>query len=247
MPAIVLCSATNDRVPRRPDDDAATRQALADVVVRVALEPQRDAGREERAERLPGRADEREVDGAVGQALAAVAPGDLLAEHRAHGAVDVAHRQLGADRPAGLERLGSQLDELVVERAVETVVLRDRTAPRSALRQVGDVEDRAQVEAARLPVVDGPRGVEHLGVADRLLEGAEAELGEQLAHLLGDVREERLDELGLSGEALAQLGVLRRDTDRAGVEVADAHHDAAAHHERRRGEAVLLRARAGRR
>ena len=82
--------------------------------------------------------------------------------------------------------------------------------------------------------------VEHLDVADRLLERAEAERGEVLAHLLGDELEEVHDELGLAGELLAQLRVLRRDADRAGVEVADAHHHAAAHDERRGGEAELL-------
>ncbi len=69
---------------------------------------------------------------------------------------------------------------------------------------------------------------------------AEAELGEQLAHLLGDVLEEVHDVVGLAGVALAQHRVLRRDADRAGVEVADAHHDAAGHHERSAREAVLL-------
>ena len=89
-------------------------------------------------------------------------------------------------------------------------------------------------------MLDRVAGVEHLGVTDRLGERAEAERREQLAHLLGDELEEVHDELGLAGEALAQLGVLRGHTDRAGVEVADAHHDAAAHHERRGGEPELL-------
>ena len=92
----------------------------------------------------------------------------------------------------------------------------------------------------RLPVVDRRARVEHLGVADRLGDRAEAERGEVLAHLLGDELEEVDDELGLAGEPLAQLGVLGGDADRAGVEVADAHHHAAAHHERRGGEAELL-------
>ena len=74
---------------------------------------------------------------------------------------------------------------------------------------------------------------------------AEAERGEVLAHLLGDVLEEGLDELRLAGEARAQLGVLGRDADRAGVEVADAHHDAAGDDERRRREAELLGAEQG--
>ena len=54
------------------------------------------------------------------------------------------------------------------------------------------------------------------------------ELGQQLAHLLGDVLEEGHDELGLAAEALAQLRVLGGHADRAGVEVADPHHHAAA-------------------
>ena len=102
------------------------------------------------------------------------------------------------------------------------------------------MQDRREVEPGRLPVVDRPAGVERLGVADRLGERAEAERGEVLAHLLGDELEEVLDELGLAGELLAQLGVLGGDADRAGVEVADPHHDAARHHQRRGGEAELL-------
>jgi hypothetical protein len=94
-------------------------------------------------------------------------------------------------------------------------------------------------------VVDRGGGVEQLGVADRLLEGAEAELGEQFPHLLGDVQHEVLDELRLAREALAQLGVLGRDADRAGVQVADPHHDAARHDQRGGGEAELLGAEQG--
>jgi hypothetical protein len=48
--------------------------------------------------------------------------------------------------------------------------------------------------------------------------------------------------LGLAGEARAQHRVLRRDADRAGVEVALAHHDAARRDQRRGGEAELVRA-----
>ena len=77
-------------------------------------------------------------------------------------------------------------------------------------------------------------------MADRLVERAEAELGEVLADLLGDELEEVHDELRLAGEPRAQLRVLGRDADRAGVEVADAHHDAAGDHQRRGGEAELL-------
>jgi hypothetical protein len=46
--------------------------------------------------------------------------------------------------------------------------------------------------------------------------------------------------LGLAGEFGAELRVLGGDADGAGVEMADAHHDAARGDERRGGEAELL-------
>jgi hypothetical protein len=46
--------------------------------------------------------------------------------------------------------------------------------------------------------------------------------------------------LGPAGELFAQHWVLRRNSDRTGVEVTLPHHDAALHHERRRGESKLL-------
>ncbi len=55
----------------------SAREALAEVVVRVAFEPQRDAARNEGAEALACRADEVDGDRAVGQTLTAVAPGQL--------------------------------------------------------------------------------------------------------------------------------------------------------------------------
>ena len=94
-------------------------------------------------------------------------------------------------------------------------------------------------------MIHGGTRVERLDVTDHLGHRAEAEGGHQLAHLFGDELEERLDELRLAGEALAQLGVLGGHTDRAGVEVADAHHDAARHDERGGGEAELLGAEQG--
>ena len=195
---------------------------------------------QERAERLAGRAGQGDVDGAVGQPLPAVAPGDLGAEHGADGAVDVADRHRERGGPALLEGVGRPRDQLVVQCLLQPVVLHGRAPPRRAVGQVGHVQDRREVEALRLPVLDGPAGVQRLRLADGLVEAAEAQRGEVLAHLLGDVGEERLDELRLAGELLAQLGVLRRDAHRAGVEVADAHHDAAADDQRRGREAVLL-------
>ena len=97
-----------------------------------------------------------------------------------------------------------------------------------------------EVDAARLPVVDRLVGDEQVGAADQLLDRADAQRGHDPAHLLGDEEEEVDDVLGLALEALAQLGVLRRDADRARVQVAGAHHDAARRDQRGGREAELV-------
>ena len=69
--------------------------------------------------------------------------------------------------------------------------------------------------------------VEHLHLADHLGEGAKAQGRQPFAHLLSDEEQEIDDVLGLAEETLAQLRILRGNADRAGVEMAFAHHDAA--------------------
>ena len=82
--------------------------------------------------------------------------------------------------------------------------------------------------------------VEHLHLPDHVVEGPVAHRRHQFAHLLGD-EEEIIDHvLGLAGKALAQLRVLSGDPDRAGVEVALAHHNAAGGDQRRGGKAELV-------
>ncbi|GMA85060.1 hypothetical protein GCM10025868_03100 [Angustibacter aerolatus] len=187
----------------RADDEPAAGQPLAEVVVGVAEQPQRDAARHEGPERLAGRAGERDVDRALGQPLR-VPLGHLVAEHRADGAVHVAHRQRDAHRLGVLERVAAQRDRLVVERLLQAVVLPDDPMARGALGQPRVGEHRPQVEAGGLPVVDGAAGVEQVDAADGLVDAAQPERGQVLAHLGGDVLEERLDELRLAAEPLAQ-------------------------------------------
>ena len=57
-------------------------------------------------------------------------------------------------------------------------------------------------------------GIDFFDVADHFVDGAEAELGHVLAHLLGDEEEEVDDVLGRAGESRAQNGVLGGDADR---------------------------------
>ncbi len=198
--------------------------------------------RQERAERLAGRALQLDVDGVVRQPLVAVALGHLAREHRAHRAVDVAHR-LDERHALALLQCGLRLlDELVIQCAVEAVVLHVDLVARLGVLLGRLVEDAREVQAARLPVLDAGLGVEQVGAADQLVEGADAQLRHDLAHFLGHEEEVVHHVLGLARELLAQHRILRRHTHRTGVQVALAHHDAALDHQRRGGEAEFIRA-----
>ncbi len=238
---MMFSSATNSAVPRRAQHQRPAGKALSEVVVGVALEPQHHASRHEGAEALTGRTLEREIDRPVGQTVTAKASRQLRTQHRADGAIDVADRVRLAEVTRTAVEHGLRIgDQLPVERLVEAVILALRAEHRLFVLVHRGCEDRREVEALRLPVLDRPVHVEHLDVADRLLDRAKAKGGEVLAHLLGDELEEVDDELGLARELLAQFGVLGRDTDGARVEVAHAHHHAAAHDERHGREPELL-------
>jgi hypothetical protein len=81
---------------RRPHDQPSAAQALADIVVAVADQVEGDAIGEKRAEGLAGRAAQRHADRLVGQALVAVALGDLARQHRAGRPVRVVDRHVDA-------------------------------------------------------------------------------------------------------------------------------------------------------
>jgi hypothetical protein len=63
----MMFSAASRSMGRLTHDHAAARKALADIVVGIADEVQRDAMRKERAEGLPCDTLERDVDGVVGR------------------------------------------------------------------------------------------------------------------------------------------------------------------------------------
>ena len=190
----------------------------------------------------PGGAVQRDVDGVRGQHVGAEGLGDDVAEHGADGAVRVDDVHGDLHRGAVAQRFGGHGDQALVEVLVQLVVLAGEVAQRRVVVELEAVQDRIQVQPFGLPVVDRLAGVEHLGVADRLLDAAETQLGEDFADFLGEEFEEVHHELGLAVEAGAQLGVLGRDAHRAGVQVADAHHDAAGDHQRGGGETELLAA-----
>ena len=239
---MTFSSATKRRLARRQDDDLAARQPLADVVVRVAFEAQRDAARHERAEALAGRPGELQAESCRRAALGAAPPRHLGTEHRADRRGSTLRiGSVERHRASLLERLAAAGDQLVVERAASRPWSCARTCRRGAAgRHLRLVQHGREVEPARLPVLDRRPHVEAIDAADHLVHRAEAERRHVLAHFLGDEAEEVDDELRLAGEVRAQLRILRRDADRTGVEMADAHHHAARHDERRGGEAELL-------
>ena len=102
------------------------------------------------------------------------------------------------------------------------------------------IQDPAQIDTMGFPVLDRLADIQLADLADHLVEGAEAELRHQFADFLGDEEEEVDDMFGGAGEAFAQDGVLGRDADGAGIQVALAHHDAAGGDQRRGGEAELV-------
>ena len=176
-----------------------------------------------------------DLDRVVGQPRAAPALGDVVAEHRAHGAVDVMDGQGERHRLRVLDGLPAGRDDRRgVEGLLQGVILRDHTVPRDLGRHVRLVEDRREVETPRLPVLERRLDVELVDPADHLVHGPEAEFRHVLSDLLGQKAEEGHDVLGLAAESLPELGVLGGDAHGAGVEVTDAHHNAAQHDERRR-------------
>src|SRR6185437_6563186 len=161
-------------------------------------------------------------------------------QHGADGAVDVADRVLDHHWLAAFQRRLRQFDELHIQRALEVMFLFFAMADRNTRLALGLIEDARQVDALRLPVLDGTAHVELVDLTDHVLEFAEAELRHQLAHFLGDEEEEIDDVLRLAGELGAQYRVLGSAADRAGVEMPLAHHDAAGGDQRRGREAELV-------
>jgi len=189
---------------------------------------------------LTGAAGEAHVNGAVGQAGMAVALGHFAGQHAADGAVDVANGDLQPYRRAAVERRLRLRDQLAVKDVVDLVILRLALVDGGAGRGRRLVEQLGEIEALGLPVLHQLALVEHLHLADHLVEGAVAERGHQLAHFLGDEEEIVDDVLGLALEALAQHWILRGNTNRAGVEMALAHHDAAGRDQRCGGKAEFV-------
>ena len=244
----VLLGAVAGRLRRAHGEDPA-REALARVVVGLALQRDLDARRQPGAERLAGRAREVDADRALGQALAPVTSRDLAGQDPADGAVHVAQAPLEDDALAVLER-GLGLARSAASRgwsverglrSADAVARRRRGRRRASASTLERSTPRAFQWSIAASV--SSRSARPISSSKR----PDAQRGHQLAGLLGHEEEELHDVLGRAGEALAQHRVLRGDADRARVEVADAHHDAAHRDRAERSRSRTRRRRAGRR
>mmetsp|Transcript_84330 Transcript_84330/g.217162 ORF Transcript_84330/g.217162 Transcript_84330/m.217162 type:complete len:241 (+) Transcript_84330:2188-2910(+) len=116
--------ALERRLTRLVDDQPASAEALANVVIGVALKLERDTRREEVAKGLARAALEVHVDRVVGQALCAKAARELEAEDATDGPVNVADGHVAhIDSLLALKRGRSAQHELPVENVRQLMVL----------------------------------------------------------------------------------------------------------------------------
>ena len=155
---------------------------------------------------------------------------DFSREHRAHTAVAVTHRHNKGDFLASLNGRLTAIDELVIKRAFEAVILFKRLEPRLISGRL--IKDFGEIQAVRFPMIDTRTGVEQIGAANQLIKAADAQLRHDFAHFFSHKEEIVHHVLGLALKLLAQHRILRGHANRTGVQVAFAHHDAALDHQR---------------
>src|SRR5208282_6478233 len=103
----------------------------------------------------------------------------------------------------------------MIERLLETMILRLHATACYARWHWRIVENSRQIQASTLPVIDGGLGIEHVDAAYHFVHTAEAEVGHISPHLFREKEKEIDDVFRLSLKLLAQHGILRGDSDRA--------------------------------
>src|SRR5690242_15790380 len=139
---------------RLTNHDTAAREPLADIVVAVASELETDAARQERPETAAGRAFEAHDDGVFRQPRMAMSPRDFAGKHGADGAMDVAHLALEADRLAAFDGRRRRLDQVVIERGRQIVILLLAIVDRDAGLGLDRMQEPAEIDAFGLPMMD---------------------------------------------------------------------------------------------
>src|SRR5205814_159493 len=178
---------------------------------------------------------------AVRQALRAEAAGDLARKTCADGAVAVQDAIGQAHFPLVLERFVGVTQDLWLERAVvgpDVAALDVQARLRPA--RIGRLQHAPDVDCSGPTARRRGAPLEQVGATDYLVERAEADRGQNLAHLLRQVGEVVDDLLRRALELRPQVVALGRDTGRTGVRMAQAGHVATEGHNRGGPEAELL-------
>src|SRR5579862_1650056 len=105
-----------------------------------------------------------------------MAPRDFARQHSADRAMDIAYRHLEFHASPVLDGLARLIDQLVIQSLLETVILRDHTAPPDATRYLRVVKNGRKIQPASLPMIDGLAHFDAVHAAHHLVHVTEAQL-----------------------------------------------------------------------
>src|SRR5277367_889762 len=125
--------------------------------------------------------------------------------------MDIANWETHLDGNARVQGRLCLSDERVIERLFETMVLRDSLAACDTAGQRRLIQDGREINARRLPVINGRFPFNSVNPADHFVHGAEPQLRHVLAYLLGEKEKEVNHMLGLPLELLTQGRILSGD------------------------------------
>ena len=137
----------------RVDDQSTAGKTLAHIIVGIAFQLDGDPFDQPGPQALTRRSVEAKMDCSIGQTLFSPPFGDLVAEHGAHGTVDISDGHLEPDLVPLLEGPLAILDQLVIQSLIQSVILRGRTVDLHLIvRLLGGGQDGSEVQAVRFPV-----------------------------------------------------------------------------------------------
>ena len=179
------------------------------------------------------------MDGVVRQALRTKLLDHSVRDHGACRTVNISDLSLHFGPDALLERELQFGEELRVKRLLEVMVLSRVVAAFHRIR-LRLIEDAGKINPVRLPAVDVRFLFEEVREANQVLKLPDPEARHNLADFLSDEEEVVHDMTGVPVETLTEFRILSRDADRARVQVALTHHEAAFNDERSRRETELI-------
>ena len=152
----------------------------------------------------------------------------------------VAHWQIDFNISQAQQSIQGMLDQLMVQRAVQTMILAVHATARYARRHGWIVENRREVEAAGFPMINSGFHLDHIDAANHFIDGAESKLRHILPQLFRNEEKEIDHMLGLPLELFAQHRILCGNAHRTSVEMALPHHDAAHRDQRSSSKSELF-------